>query len=72
MCPPCTRWAHCDRILNELKLGLQWDQWCHRYDFLVRLYRNGLNFFKLFSLFGIDHDPHVLYVHMTYVYSFFL
>ena len=22
------------------------------------------------SSFGIDHDPHVLYVHMTYVYSF--
>ena len=30
-------------------------------------------FFELFELlFGIDHDPHVLYVHMTYVYSFFL
>ena len=32
------------------------------------------NFFELFILFslGIDHDPHVLYVHMTYVYSIFL
>ena len=31
---------------------------------------NGLTFFKLFELhflFGIDHDPHVHYVHMTYV-----
>ena len=28
--------------------------------------------FKLYSSLGIDHDPHVLYVHMTYVYSFFL
>ena len=26
------------------------------------------NFFILFSL-GIDHDPHVLYVYMTHVYS---
>ena len=43
---------------------------CHRYDFLVRLIGMDLyflNFFiSLFSL-GIDHDPHVLYVHMTYV-----
>ena len=34
------------------------------------VFQNGLNFFKLFfyySSFGIDHDPHVLYVHMTYV-----
>ena len=32
---------------------------------------NGLNFFELFkfySSFGIDHDPHVFYDHMTYVY----
>ena len=32
-----------------------------------------LTFFELFKTlfsFGIDHDPHVLYVHMTYVYSF--
>ena len=27
-----------------------------------------LNFLNFYSLFGIDHDPHV---HMTYVYSFF-
>ena len=36
---------------------------------------NGLNFFKLFKLLfslGIDHDPHILYVHMTYVYSFLM
>ena len=34
---------------------------------------NGLNFFELFKLLfslGIDHDPHVLYVHMTSVYFF--
>ena len=32
---------------------------------------NGLNFFELFLNFyyslGIDHNPHVLYVRMTYV-----
>ena len=36
------------------------------------VYRNELTFFELFKLlfsFGIDHDPYVLYVHMTYVYS---
>ena len=44
---------------------------CHRYDFLVRLYWNGLTFFKLFFiiLLGLITTPHVLYVHMTYVYS---
>ena len=45
---------------------------CHRYDFLVRIW-NGLTFFELFKLLfslGIDHDSHVLYVHMTYVSSF--
>ena len=34
---------------------------------------NRLKFFKLFKLLfslGIDHDPHVFYDHMTYVYSF--
>ena len=43
---------------------------CHRYDFLVRLYWNGLNFFELFKLFiflGLITTPHVLYDHMTYV-----
>ena len=43
---------------------------CHRYDFLVRLYRNGLTFFELFKLYfhlGLITTPHVLYVHMTYV-----
>ena len=36
---------------------------------------NGLNFFELFKLYfhlGLITTPHVLYVHMTYVYSFFL
>ena len=42
---------------------------CHHYDFLV-CFQNELNFFKNFSS-GIDHNPHVSYVHMTYVYSFF-
>ena len=41
---------------------------CHRYDFLVRLW-NGLNFFKLYFHLGLITTPHVLYVHMTYVYS---
>ena len=43
---------------------------CHRYDFLVRLYGTDLifsNFLNFYSSLGIDHDPHVLYVHMTYV-----
>ena len=34
---------------------------------------NGLNFFELFKLYfhlGLITTPHVLYVHMTYVYSF--
>ena len=37
------------------------------------VFRNGLNFFKLFKLYfhlGLITTPHVLYVHMTYVYSF--
>ena len=37
------------------------------------VYSDGLNFFfelfKLYSSLGIDHNPHVHYVHMTYVYS---
>ena len=40
--------------------------------FWVRLW-NGLNFFELFKLYfhlGLITTPHVLYVHMTYVYSF--
>ena len=39
------------------------------------VYRNGLQiFFELFFILslGIDHDPHVLYAHMTYVYFLFL
>ena len=41
-----------------------------RYDFW-----NGLIFFELFKLYfhlGLITTPHVLYVHMTYVYSLFL
>ena len=30
------------------------------------------NFLNFYSSLGIDHDPHVLYVHMTYVYFSFL
>ena len=30
------------------------------------------NFLKLYSSLGIDHDSYVLYVHMTYVYSFMI
>ena len=39
------------------------------------IFRNGLNFFELFKLYfhlGLIMTPHVFYVHMTYVYSFFL
>ena len=28
------------------------------------------NFLNVYSSLGIDYDPHVLYDHMTYVYSF--
>ena len=45
---------------------------CHRYDFLVRLIGTDLlfsNFLNFYSSLRIDHDPHALYVHMTYVYS---
>ena len=37
------------------------------------VYRNGLNFFELSKLhfyLGLITTPHVLHVHMTYVYSF--
>ena len=30
------------------------------------------NFLNFYSSLGIDHNPYVLYDHMTYVYSFFL
>ena len=48
---------------------------CHRYDFLVRLFRTDLLFFELFYhflLLGLITTPHVYYVHMTYVYFLFL
>ena len=37
------------------------------------IFWNGLNFFELFKLYfhlGLITNPHALYVHMTYVYSF--
>ena len=37
------------------------------------IFGTDLTFFELFKLLfslGIDHDPHVFYVHETYVYSF--
>ena len=46
----------------------------HCYDFWY-IFWNGLKFFELFKLLfsnGIDHDLHVFYDHMTYVYFFFL
>ena len=57
-----------DAITKELGEMVEWGSRCHRYDFLV-CFRNGLYFFKTFISFGIDHDPHVPHVHMTYVYS---
>ena len=56
---------------HVFKWQMIWEE-CHRYDFWY-VFWNGLNFFELFKLLfsnGIDHDPHVFYVHMTYVYSF--
>ena len=46
---------------------------CHRYDFLVRLFGTDLsfsNFLNFYFHLGLITTPHVLYVHMTYVYSF--
>ena len=46
---------------------------CHCYDFLVCFCGTNLTFFELFKLYfhlGLITTPHVLYVHMTYVYSF--
>ena len=46
---------------------------CHRYDFLVRRLERTYTFFELFKLYfhlRLITTPHVLYVHMTYVYSF--
>ena len=45
---------------------------CHRYDFLVRLFGTDLtfsNFLNFYLHLGLITTPHVLYVHMTYVYS---
>ena len=47
--------------------------YCHRYDFLVRLHGTDLlfsNFLNFIFHTGLITTPHVLYVHMTYVYSF--
>ena len=55
--------------------------WNKRVDILVivmtfwYIFWNGLVFFELFKIYfhlGLIMTPHVLYVHMTYVYSFFL
>ena len=46
---------------------------CHRYDFLVRLHGTDLlfsNFLNFILHLGLITTPHVLYVHMTYVYPF--
>ena len=48
---------------------------CHCYDFLVRFIGKDLyflNFFNFYFLSRLVMTPHVLYVHMTYVYSFFI
>ena len=48
---------------------------CHRYDFwyvFIGTDSTFSNFLNFYSSLGIDHDPHVFYVHMTYVYSLFL
>ena len=54
-------WVHLWNILNVIVIIMTF--W---YVLSERTY-----FSRTFiSSFGIDHDPHVLYVHMTYVYSF--
>ena len=68
--PPSTLFA--DRALLHRGYSIS-EPNCHRYDFLVCFW-NGLNFFELFISFyslGLITNPHVLYIHMTYVYSFF-
>ena len=46
---------------------------CHRYDFLVCLLERTYFFSNFFHfLLGLITTPHVLYVHMTYVNSFFI
>ena len=47
---------------------------CHRYDFLVCVYGTDLlfsNFLNFILHLGLITTPHVLYVHMTYVYFLF-
>ena len=44
---------------------------CHRYDFLVRFIETDLIFLNFYLHLGLITTPHVLYVHMTYVYSLF-
>ena len=49
------------------------DKMCHRYDFWY-VFGTDLHFFELFKFYfhlGLIMNPHVLYVHMTYVHSFF-
>ena len=53
---------------KELQLHI-----CHRYDFLVRLFGTDSLFSNFFLLLlGLITTPHVLYIHMTYVYPSFL
>ena len=47
------------------------DKMCHRYDFWY-VFGTDLHFFELFKFYfhlGLIMNPHVFYVHMTYVYS---
>ena len=57
------------RDVQERKIRVN----CHRYDFLVCVYGTDLlflNFLNFILHLGLITTPHVLYVHMTYVYSF--
>ena len=53
-------------------LGCHLSWLCHRYDFLVRILERTYffsNFLNFILHLGLITTPHVLYVHMIYVYS---
>ena len=64
------------KSVNPCVLYWEFYKYCHRYDFWYVFIGKDFIFFQTFqtfiSSFGIDHDPHVLYVHMIHVYSFLM
>ena len=60
-------------LMNDPLPSLRLTPSCHRYDFLVCLFGMDLYFLNFLNFYfhsGLITTPHVLYVHMTYVYSF--